>query len=1459
MAQETFKRTNTSTANKKVFTYSFWMKGNDILTGNQARPIYNYDGSTLFQLMIERSTGTNPGYWVLYANGTNIRWEGKRVDPSAWYHVILSANTTRTRDVDRVVFYIDGVRMNVLGSQTGSPGTPGYPSLNLELYSGVNYINGISGISKYQLTDFYYVDGQALDGDVFGFNKEGNGYSSVGSTYSKATDFRPGQWSPHSPRRIKTEIERRGGFGANGYYLPMNDSSNPGADFHCTPNSIIKLKGEDLPQPRNGAPTTSDAYVSQLREEKGSEDLPFEGVARFGGDGTNSSLKFPDHSDLELGGGPFTAECWIYPQDTSGNNFGALFNKGFGFQVYWKSDNENLQLFASNDGSNYNMINGVTSQNGSVPKGKWCHIAVTRSGNTWYMFTNGKLTYGPLTVSGTVHANGNPWAIGDYAPVPGSYEFKGFVSDFRLVHGTAVYTAPFTPPTTRLTNITNTKLLCCQSATSVTEAAVAPTTGGTAGGANTFATKNEMTGSISIVVPGISTTTGANLLTNGGFDTDLSGWTTVQATTSWKNGLLRIVPDSGVNGAVYQEITTVVGKRYTVSMEVVAAADTWGRLHVGTSTNMNSANKYAHTSNLSVQNVGVGKWTTSFTATTTTTVIWLEVGGGSQTQIDFDNVVCKQEDAPRDYSSDIRGSGSNLTLTPSGNAGVGYELDGYYGSAINLNATNGDEINVDGSSSNVDLQLGGGDFTIEAWVYPKVYNSGNMDWIGKNSGASNTSEFEYGILSSGEVCFYHGDGSGYSSSGNNGIVLPAGTAPLEQWTHIATERYGNKWTVYINGVVKGVIQNFLGGGSMPSGSADLCIGNDSATNHASNWHWNGRVQDLRIYKGVAKYKGGFDVSKPYNPRGIESWRTTPDTPTNNFATLNHHFYQTTGTYGTHKPGLSNGNLTFSKANNNNWERSHASIGVGEGKWYYEFMAVDTPKAAANNSPSENWAVGVRESDSNDFYKETDGFEDIGDHVYWADAGNYRIVSNQDRSSGSTTGITAATDGDIINIAFEKTATTLKVWFGLNGTYFNSGNPGSGTNPAVDVASTDRFIIPSAAGYCYSSQNAAEFDLNFGQNQSFSGRTTAGTNTDSNGKGMFKYPVPTGFLSLCEDNLPTPTIPDPGKHFKTVLWTGDGNAGRGITGVGFKPDLVWIKDRGDGSSHCLFDSVRGAGIWLGSDSNAAQQTGYESVYNPSFDSDGFGVGTDGAVNGNGSPYVAWCWKAGGSAVTNNVGSISSQMSVNETAGFSIVSYIGNGANGATVGHGLPKAPSFIVSKNTDNTYGWPIYHQSTQNTGNSATDVVYFNENSVGNSDNIRSVNDTTFGLTNWGGINYDTKKHIAYCWTEIEGFSRFSSYLGNGNNDGTFVYCGFRPAYVIIKNVSATGEWCMWDSSRTPHNEMQWALRSNSPDLDVDGFQFDFLCNGFKARDTEGSVNANGDRYIFAAFAESPFKTANAR
>jgi len=1471
MANEYLKRQPTSSGNNRRWTVAFWMKNSNPTQGYTAlmgagklspNNIYNELWYSASELGLNLDDAGDPGNYNIIANPL-LR------DPNSWMHVVVSFTDQGDNANTRIRFYINGAAVDNNTSTS-------FETTEFSFWNHSDYIHYIgsrvqqsAGTVTFdaQYFDIFMVDGQALTPDVFGFNKDGAGYISAGvawensQTKAFSTDFRPGQWSPHLPRKIKTEIERRGGFGANGYYLPMNDSSNPGADFHCTPNSIIKLKGEDLPQPRNGAPTTSDAYVSQLREEKGSEDLPFEGVVRFGGDGTLSSLKFPDDNDLDLGGSPFTAECWIYPQDTSGANYGALFNKGFGFQVYWKDDIEALQLFVSGDGSNYNVINGVTSQNGSVPKGKWCHIAVVREpgNNTWKMFTNGKLTYGPLVVSGSVHDNGNPWALGDYAPSAGSYEFKGFISNFRLVVGNALYTAPFTPPTTRLENIANTKLLCCQSATSATEAAVSPTTGGTAGGANTFATKNELTGSISLAVPGISTATGANLVTNGHFDTDTSGWSSFSsATLTQVDGTLKVECTGGdtVSAGSYN-FTTVVGQRYTVSVEVVSQS---GTCQMGISdTNIVGAGATIMSSTSTAGVIGLGLNTRSFTATATTTYIGLwTIDADSNAR--FDNVVVKQEDAPRDYSADIRGSGSNLTLTPSGNAGVGYELDGYYGSAMTFAAKDADEFNVDGSSSNEDLQLRTGDFTIEAWVYPRVWNSGNMDWIGKNGGQSNSSDFEYGVLSDGRVVFYHGDGTSYQNSGTLGLTIAADqvACPTGQWTHIVGERHGNKFTAYINGVAKGTIDNCTI--NMPGG-ADLCIGNDSAT-ATNSWHWDGQIQDLRIYKGIAKYKRAFDVPKPYGPVGIKSWRVTPDTSKNNFATLNPHFYQTTGTYATHTPGLSNGNLTFSKAANGHWERSHCSFGASEGKWYYEFMAVDRPKP--DGAVGENWAVGVRESDSDDFYKETDGFEDIGDHVYWADAGTTKIVSNQDRNAAGvvTSGITAAADGDIINVAFEKTATTLKVWFGLNGTYFNSGNPSSGTNPAVDVASTDRFIIPAAAVYCYAVQNEPVFAFNFGQDPSFSGRTTAGTDSDSSGKGLFKYLPPSGFVSLCSDNLPTPTIPDPGKHFRALLYQGNTDQVRPVVGAGFAPDFVWQKDRVAANWHRLTDSVRG-NYTLYSNATTVEALAESNGHICSLDSDGFtadrGSGPGDATNGSGK-YVGWCWKAGGPAVPNTKGNITSQVSVNQTAGFSIVSYTGNGgATGTTVGHGLSKAPSFIIMKNRDATFGWPIYHKSQSNIGNSAADVVYLNSTAPGNSDNIRDVNDDTMGLLNWGGTNGNGNKIIAYCWTEIEGYSRFGSYLGNSNSDGAFVYCGFRPAWVLIKNIDASGEWCIWDSSRSPYNEMQDALRPNDNAIETDGFQFDFYSNGFKARDTESSVNLEGDKYIYAAFAESPFQTANAK
>ena len=286
--------------------------------------------------------------------------------------------------------------------------------------------------------------------------------------------------------------------------------------------------------------------------------------------------------------------------------------------------------------------------------------------------------------------------------------------------------------------------------------------------------------------------------------------------------------------------------------------------------------------------------------------------------------------------------------------------------------------------------------------------------------------------------------------------------------------------------------------------------------------------------------------------------------------------------------------------------------------------------------------------------------------------------------------TQLAEGDLVGVGID--ADLGKVSFYKNGTLV-----ATVTSSSVDHVrgAKIRSYLPRGAG-SYPPGDTRVY--NFGQNPTFSGSLTAGTYTDGNGKGLFKYQPPSGFLALCEDNLSAPAIADPGDYFKTVLYTGDGNTGRSITGVGFKPDLVWIKRRNGASDHVLQDSVRGFGPTTKLSSSSTQHendtnsggsygiTDPQWGYLTSADEGGFSLsdtGTADQVNYSESPYVAWCWKAGGPAVSNTDGTITSQVSANQTAGFSIVSWTGNGSNGATLGHGLGKRPSWILCKDRDN--------------------------------------------------------------------------------------------------------------------------------------------------------------------------------
>ena len=327
----------------------------------------------------------------------------------------------------------------------------------------------------------------------------------------------------------------------------------------------------------------------------------------------------------------------------------------------------------------------------------------------------------------------------------------------------------------------------------------------------------------------------------------------------------------------------------------------------------------------------------------------------------------------------------------------------------------------------------------------------------------------------------------------------------------------------------------------------------------------------------------------------------------------------------------------------------------------------------------------------------------------------------------------------------------------------------------------------------------------------------------------------------------------------TLWTGTGSSLAITNAAGFAPDLVWIKSRSNAYVHTLEDTVRGVSKYIDSASTAAEVND-PTNFITAFNSNGFTQAGNSAVGGNGATYVGWQWKAGGTAVSNTSGTITSSVSANTTAGFSVVTYTGTGAN-ATVGHGLGVAPSMIIIKGRSNAYSWAVYHTSLGNTKG-----IYLNETTAQSTDsafwNNTSPTSSLFSLGNGYSLNKSSDTYVAYCWTPIAGYSAFGSYAGNGSTDGPFIYLGFRPKFVMVKRSDSTGNWILLDTSRTPYNYQTNGLLPNLSDAEqstTGSWGWDFLSNGFKLRDNGIQDNSASGSYIYMAFAENPFKYANAR
>jgi len=375
-----------------------------------------------------------------------------------------------------------------------------------------------------------------------------------------------------------------------------------------------------------------------------------------------------------------------------------------------------------------------------------------------------------------------------------------------------------------------------------------------------------------------------------------------------------------------------------------------------------------------------------------------------------------------------------------------------------------------------------------------------------------------------------------------------------------------------------------------------------------------------------------------------------------------------------------------------------------------------------------------------------------------------------------------------------------------------------------------------------------------------------------GQRPFVYTAPANHLALNTFNLPTPTIGYSAaelanEYFDATTYTGN-NTTNAITNSGsMQPDFLWIKSRSTAANHALMYSIRGVASQLQSSTTNAESSNSAGRGLQSFNSNGFTLGLEsdavGGTNANGASYVGWQWRASNTtAVTNTNGSITSSVSANTTAGFSIVTYTGTGSTG-TVGHGLGVAPKMIISKNRSAAEEWRVGHIGLTNM---ASWHINLNGSAAQSNSGAAIWNNTTptstiFGVGTDTSVSGSGNLIVAYCFSEVAGYSAFGSYTGNASTDGPFIFTGFRPAFVIIKCSSTTGEWHTWDYARGSSNVNSKVLQPNSSNSETDtsDYNIDFLSNGFKIRNASNLDNQSGQTFIYMAFAQSPFKYANAR
>ena len=1231
-------------------------------------------------------------------------------------------------------------------------------------------------------------------------------------------------------------VNHTGGDGGSGICIISYENPDP-------PRHTITDVGDATNQRPQPHAITAVGNASMVGPKQGTSLITF--------DGTGDYLSVPDSSDWDfMSKSAYTLEAWV--QTTASSTTQKIFNQEEDYDNSWNvfiHSDATVKIYNINGGStDLNITSSIT-----VSTGVWYHIAAVKDGSDYELFIDG-VSRGTGTSATSDSFSASLFIGNDIA----DQEFQGYMDGIRI-SDSARYAEAFTPPVKEFSNDSDT-LFLLQSGTD---------------GSQTFT--DSSSGSHSITANGgvrwFAPKIGAGAMVFDG----TGDWLTVPDSVDWNFGTGDFAVECWVNLADVSGNDRFFGQFDDMD-------DRWYIGHDSGSVLLyakNGGTEVAHYQNASATLLSNYTWYhvavvrsgstvycfidgTSTTFTENTAIATMPNCSSTLFVADNGRDLSEMEGYMNDarisrfarYTSNFSEPTTALTddintvLLINGDSVQGTEFqDKSTGLAISEESRmkfdgNGDYLSVPYSS---DWRFGSDNFTVEFWLKASTIEDANLIRFGENS--DDTRSWYTFLNSDGTITFginSDGTGSGWDYYATTGTIFAG------PWVHLAFVRNGTDFKTYLNGVADAT--DMTSSKSAYAATKSLYI----AAYGDGSYELDGYMDEIRISNSArytttftpqtrgnpftadantkllihSAYGGGLgaDSSGNYNTYAVTNLVATDqmkDSPTNNFATLNPIARRNTSG-GTQT--WSEGNLKFYNQYGEMYCISTIALPTSD-KWYWESMYTD-------NAPGGTSGVGILQTD--DGQSQSNNLN----YLRWKSDGT--IIT---RTSGSDTTLTSGKtfgENDVLGLFVDD----RDVKFYKNGTLEYT---------ASTVLTTDSVREP----FWY----LADGDyvrVNFGADSSFAGEVTAQGNQDANGKGDFYQTVPTGGLALCTDNLPAPEIALPTDHFNTVLYVGNGGSSTdAITGVGFQPDLNWIKNRTSANSNYLTDAVRGiAGSGLQSNASDTED-GIERIV--SLDSDGFTTaGTHYSyVNTSANNYVAWNWKAGGAGSTNTDGSIGGTVTVsaNPTAGFSIGTFTTQATSGAvTIGHGLAEAPTLILLKDRDHTFNWDVYPDSITD----AEDYrLVLNESYAADAggwdDTVPGASTWTFDQSFYGRSGDEC---VFYAFHSVEGYSKIGNYVGNGDADGTFIYCGFRPSLFLVK-CSDTGStnWLMYDNKRDPYNVTEQRLEPDTSDAeDTDANDvLDFVSNGIKLRGNGGGLNYGSRVQIYMAFAESPFKTANAR